>query len=125
MKNIFAYSLLLSLSTLAQADNSNFLTAELAGEVITYEYSEGHTYSLKFTAEKLSYRNHDKHIEWQGSYPYQATRTDYGQYLIAWYEQDNNDFVTVLIDPTKNIIHGSALFGGEHTFFHKGKLINK
>ena len=103
-------------------------TTELNGVDITYQYSEGQQYNVRFSKEGIKYRylSGEAPEEWWGPFPYRAFKTNYGQYFAGWYEKGYGDQITLLIDLKEKTLLGSGIIIKkdrviEH--FEKAKII--
>ena len=87
------------------------LTHDLDGVEITYTYSEGGKYNVKYTKEGVKYRfiSGTAPEEWWGPFPYQAFKTKKGEYFLGWYEKGYGDQITHLIDFDSNTLYGSGI----------------
>jgi len=101
------------------------LTRELDGTKITYEYTSGRSYNVRFEAAGVSYRylTGPKPETWWGPFPYQAFRVRDNVYFTSWFEEGYGDHVTLLIDFNKRILYGSAILRGEEVHFHGAKIV--
>lgn len=101
-------------------------TRELNGMNITYLYSSGRSYNVKFEEAGLSYRylTGSKPDAWWGPFPYQAIKIRQDVYFASWFEKGYGDYVTLLINFAKKKIFGSAILRGEEVHFHSAELIN-
>jgi phenolic acid decarboxylase len=115
---------LFSFSVLGEIETS--LTTELDGTSMTYEYSGGRSYQVKFDDSVVSYRylSGSKPDKWWGPFPYKATITDKGEYFVSWYEEGYGDYITLLFDPKTNTLFGSGILGDKSTHFEKAEIIN-
>ena len=102
------------------------LTTDLHGTDITYHYSSGRQYNVKFTAGGASYRylSGSKPNLWWGPFPYQAIQVEQEVYFLSWFEQGYGDYVTLLVNFNEKSIHGSAILRGEEVHFHKAQLVD-
>ena len=87
------------------------LTSELDGTEITYQYSGGNQYHIKFQNGNISYQflSGSKPGKWWGPFPYSATKTRASEYFLSWYEKGYGDHVTLLVNTANKSIWGSAL----------------
>ena len=102
------------------------LTTELHGTDITYHYSSGRQYNVKFDASGASYRylSGSKPDAWWGPFPYQAIRIEPNIYFLSWFEEGYGDYVTLLVNFNDKSVHGSAILRGEEVHFHKATLVD-
>ncbi len=123
MKSSFFAVLVLLLSFNLWAKIETKLSDDLARTSITYEFSNGQVYNVKFlNDEELSYRfvsgsNPDR---WWGRYQYQVQKVSEHEYFFAWYEEGY--YATVLLNRNTKEVFGSSI-AGENTYFLKGKII--
>ena len=102
------------------------LTRELDGVEMTYQYSGGNSYNLKFENGTISYRflNGSRPEKWWGPFVYKASKTDNNDYFLSWYEESYGDYVTQLLNPSKKTLFGSALIiKRDKNIFHFEKAI--
>jgi hypothetical protein len=123
MKILYAFLLLCYFSTPALADET-LLTQALDGTNITYTYSGGRSYHLKFEPEGISYRylTGSKPDKWWGPFPYKAMVTAQGEFLVAWFEQGYGDYITLLINLEAELLYGSGIIKGSSTHFEKAHI---
>ena len=102
------------------------LTADLHGTEITYHYSSGRQYNVKFEASGASYRylSGSKPDAWWGPFPYQAIRIEPQVYFLSWFEKGYGDYVTLLVNFNRKSVHGSAILRGEEVHFHQATLVS-
>jgi hypothetical protein len=100
-------------------------TRALNGTSITYLYSSGRSYNVKFEEAGVSYRylTGSKPDAWWGPFPYQAMRVSPDVYFLSWFEKGYGDHVTLLVDFGKRVILGSALIAGDEVHFHRATLV--
>lgn len=99
-------------------------TSALDGKDITYSYTTGREYNLRFKDGAVSYRylSGSKPDKWWGPFPYKAFEVDENTFMLAWFERDYGDYVTLLVNFDNRLIYGSALLGGEKVHFHGATL---
>jgi len=105
----------------------NIFTDELDGTVMTYKYSGNNAYNVKLVDGNLSYRflSGSKPEAWWGPFPYEAVKTENGEYMLAWYEESYGDYVTLLINIEGKYLYGSAIIVGKNgtkTHFQKAQI---
>jgi hypothetical protein len=100
-------------------------TESLNGTNITYDYTSGRSYNVKFEEKGVSYRylSGSKPEIWWGPFPYQAFEVENNIYLASWFEEGYGDYVTLLINFNNNLLYGSAILSGETVHFHGAKLV--
>lgn len=98
----------------------------MQGKNITYRYSNGHSYNLKFEEVGLSYRDLSGSAPeiWLGPFKYESTQVEDAVYFLAWHEQDRGDYVTLLVNFNNGIIHGSAIVNRSETYFTQASIVN-
>ena len=122
--NVCLFCLLFS-SGVVFADVDSKESQALNGTEITYLYSSGRSYHVKFAKEGLSYRylTGSKPNSWWGPFPYQAMEVKEQLYFASWFEKGYGDYVTLLINLTEKELHGSAIIRGEEVHFHRADII--
>jgi len=120
---IIATSLLFN-SANTFADELNAPTRSLDGTIITYDYTSGRSYNVKFEKAGVSYRylTGSKPDVWWGPFPYTAFEVANNTFLAAWFEEGYGDYVTLHLNFNTNLIYGSAILQGETVHFHGAKL---
>ncbi|GAA0782998.1 MULTISPECIES: phenolic acid decarboxylase [Pseudomonadati] len=123
--NIYILSLL---STSVIANELVKPTESLEGTQITYEYTSGRKYNVKFEKEGISYQylTGSKPDTWWGPFNYQAFEVSNNQYFVSWYEDGYGDHVTLLINFKDKILYGSALIilpDDHEIHFHGAEII--
>ena len=100
------------------------LTRDLNGTNITYHYTSGRSYNVKFEEAGVSYRylSGSKPEKWWGPFPYQAFEVEKNVYLAAWFEEGYGDYVTLLINFNNNLLYGSAILSGSTVHFHGARI---
>ncbi|MBL4899296.1 MAG: MoaF N-terminal domain-containing protein [Colwellia sp.] len=100
-------------------------TRKLDGVNITYKYTSGRSYSVKFEAKGISYRylTGSKPNKWWGPFPYTAFEVQPNQYFASWFEKGYGDYVTLLINFDDSLLYGSAIIAGEEVHFHGANII--
>ena len=124
MKKLVLPFILCFFSYAAQGEAVTSLTKDLDGKAITYVYSGGRSYQIKFAEAGMSYRylSGSKPEKWWGQFPYKALLTDQGEYFVAWYEEGYGDYITLLINFKTNILYGSGILGDKSLHFEKAKI---
>lgn len=100
-------------------------TRALNGTNITYEYTNGRSYNVKFEEQGVSYRylSGPRPNKWWGSFPYQAFEVEKNVYYAAWFEEGYGDYVTLLINFNNRLLYGSALLSGKEVHFHGARIV--
>ncbi len=122
---IFTLSIII-FATALQASELATSTEVLNGTNITYNYTSGRSYNVKFEQAGISYRylTGSKPEKWWGPFPYKAFEVEKNIYLAAWFERGYGDYVTLLINFNNNLLYGSAILSGENVHFHGAKIVN-
>ena len=118
MKTLLIIFLAISITACTGQDK---ITNELDGVNISYQYTGGNAYNVKFENGNISYRYlaGSKPEKWWGPFKYKAIKTENGEYFLSWFEEGYGDIVTLLLNPKKKTILGSALIvKGEKKIFH-------
>ena len=126
MNTIYCFLLLCVLSTPVYADDDTNYTDSLDGTNITYTYTSGRSYNVKFESAGVSYRylTGTKPEKWWGPFPYKALVTAQGEFLVAWHEPDYGDYITLLINMEAEVLYGSGIIGSSSTHFEKAHICN-
>ena len=90
----------------------------LDGKELEYIYSDGGKVVLSFYDGLLKYRwvagpfEGDK----EKDLPYQSREIRDGQYVINWHDKQNSNFVTLILDLSRNALQSSAIldYDGEN-----------
>ncbi|HEY3487228.1 MAG TPA: MoaF N-terminal domain-containing protein [Gammaproteobacteria bacterium] len=100
-------------------------TRKLDGTEITYTYTGGRSYNVRYAREGVSYRylSGSKPEKWWGPFPYQAFEVRADVFFLSWFEPGWGDYVTLLLDFNKTL-YGSAILEGKEVHF-QGALIEK
>ena len=125
MKYLLAIICCLFFSTV-QAEKLALPTQALNGADITYKYTSGRSYNVKFEETGISYRylTGSKPEIWWGPFPYKSFEVDNDIFYVSWFEQNYGDYVTLLINFNSNLLYGSAILAGKEVHFHGAKLVN-
>jgi len=100
-------------------------TQELNGTNISYNYTSGRSYNVKFAEEGVSYRylSGSKPETWWGPFPYQAFKVEDDVYMASWFEEGYGDYVTLLINFNTKLLYGSAILSGKTVHFHGATIV--
>lgn len=100
-------------------------TRVLDGTAITYNYTSGRSYHVKFEKAGVSYQylTGSKPTTWWGPFPYTAFEVEKNVFLAAWFEQGYGDYVTLHIDFNTNLLYGSAVLQGKTVHFHGAHIV--
>ncbi|MDQ7084592.1 MAG: MoaF N-terminal domain-containing protein [Sulfurovum sp.] len=123
---LFVTMLLLFISSIAlEASELSLPTRDLNSTNITYNYTSGRSYNVKFEEKGVSYRylTGSKPEKWWGPFPYQAFKIENNVYFTSWFEKGYGDYVTLLINFNNNLLYGSAILSGKIVHFHGAKLV--
>ncbi len=103
---VFAFTIISSCST-----NSIETSDSMNGVEMTYQYSEGNSYHLKFINDSVSYQflSGSAPQTWWGPFEYSYLQRDNGEYFLSWYEHGYGDYITLLIDNDKKSLIGSGI----------------
>ena len=126
MKALYSLLLFIFIQPALSDDAITNFTDSLDGTAITYTYSGGRSYNLKFDSGDISYRylTGTRPDKWWGPFPYKAMVTDQGEFLVAWYEQGYDDYITLLINLEAEILYGSGIINKNSTHFEKALISN-
>lgn len=125
--NIFK-TILIIISFIPFGSNADKLiteTRKLDGVSITYKYTSGRSYHVKFEDKGVSYRylTGAKPNQWWGPFPYNAFEVQPNQYFASWFEKGYGDYVTLLINFDNNLLYGSAIIAGKEVHFHGANIL--
>lgn len=125
MNRLLLIVVFLLVTTIANGAGLVSLTQDLNGTQLTYEYTSGLSFNVKFKKEGVSYRflTGPKPEKWWGPFPYQAFEVQNDVYFVSWFEKGYGDYVTLLIYFNDNILYGSAILRGEKVHFHGAKIV--
>ena len=100
-------------------------TRDLNSTNITYNYTSGRSYNVKFEEKGVSYRflSGAKPEKWWGPFPYQAFKIEDEVYFASWFEEGYGDYVTLLINFNNNLLYGSAILSGKTVHFHGAEIV--
>ncbi len=126
MKSILFMMCFIFSSSVVNAAELAPLTRKLNGSNITYNYTSGRSYNVKFEEAGVSYRflTGSKPKKWWGPFPYEAFNVEDETYFASWFEKGYGDYVTLLINFENNLIYGSAILSGKTVHFHGAKIVN-
>ncbi|RLA20468.1 MAG: hypothetical protein DRQ61_01075 [Gammaproteobacteria bacterium] len=111
-------------ATALNASELSLSTRKLNNVEITYNYTSGRSYNLKFAESGVSYRylTGSKPERWWGPFPYQAFEVENNVYFVSWFEDGYGDYVTLYIDFNKDLLYGSAILSAKTVHFHGAKI---
>lgn len=103
------------------------LSTDLNGVEITYTYSNGMSFNLKYTPQGVKYRylSGESPNEWWGPFPYKAVQTPNGEYFLGWYEKGFGDSITQLVNFQTKTLYGSGIIvkdGKANEHFQTAKI---
>jgi len=124
MKMAMALLAFLLVATTGQAADPVAPTRALNGRDITYDYTSGRSYNVKFEEAGVSYRylTGSKPEKWWGPFPYTAYEVQKNVYMLSWFEAGYGDYVTLLVNFNSGLVYGSAILRGEQVHFHGARL---
>ena len=116
----------LFISTAVHASEPAPPSHKLNGTDITYNYTSGRSYNVRFQQAGVRYRylTGSKPGKWWGPFPYKAFEVEKNVYLSSWLEEGYGDYVTLLINFNNNLLYGSAILSGKDVHFHGAKIID-
>jgi len=125
MKSLLALILVIVFSTTIQASEISTPTRNLDGTSISYDYTSGRSYNVKFQKKGVSYRylTGSKSKKWWGPFAYKGFEVENNVYFVSWFEEGYGDYVTLLINFNNNILYGSAILSGKSIHFHGAKIV--
>ena len=126
MKLLLPILFLLLINSNIYAGKLSTETQALNGTSISYLYTSGRSYNVKFEKEGVSYRylSGSKPEAWWGPFPYTAFEVDKNIFMAAWFEKDYGDYVTLLINFNNKLLYGSALLAGKTVHFHGANILS-
>jgi phenolic acid decarboxylase len=121
---ITAFTLIL-ISCNPTNENLN-LPDQLLGVEMSYQYSGGNEYTLKFEEAGLSYqyRTGSSPDRYWGPFEYNHMMTENDEHFVSWFEPGYGDYVTLLINFDTSVLYGSAIIAGKTIHFQKAKIQN-
>ncbi len=125
MQLLYSVFLLLFISLPCSAAELAAPTHKLDGSNITYHYTSGRSYNVKFEKAGISYRylTGSKPEKWWGPFPYKAFEVEKNVYYASWFEKGYGDYVTLLINFNNNLLYGSAILSGATVHFHGAHIV--
>ncbi|MEH6502818.1 MAG: hypothetical protein V7682_02830 [Cycloclasticus sp.] len=125
MKLFFTLFVVFIFTTALEASELSLPSRELNSTNITYNYTSGRSYNVKFEEHGVSYRylTGSKPEKWWGPFPYQTFEVEDGVFLASWFEKGYGDYVTLLINFNNNLLYGSAILSGKTVHFHGAKIV--
>jgi len=125
MKSLISILIIFIFTAVTEASELSLPTRQLNGTNITYNYTSGRSYNVKFEEDGVSYRylSGSKPEKWWGPFPYKAFKVDSNVYLASWFEKDDGDYVTLLINFNNNTLYGSAIISGKTVHFYGAKIV--
>lgn len=105
---LFSIVILSSCSPKEQLEEAPY---SMDGVNMTYKYTGGNSYNVKFEGDSVSYRflTGSSPKTWWGPFKYQAVKRSNGEYFLSWFEHGYGDVVTHILNPEKLELWGSAL----------------
>jgi len=125
MKTLITMLVIFVFTTAIEASEISLPTRKLNGTNITYNYTSGRSYNVKFEEEGVSYRylTGSQPVKWWGPFPYKAFEVENNVYLASWFEKEDGDYVTLLINFNNNILYGSAIIAGKTVHFYGARIV--
>ncbi len=125
MKSLLTLMLIIVFSTTIKASELSTPTRKLDGTSISYDYTSGRSYNVKFQNEGVSYRylTGSKPEKWWGPFPYKTFEVENNVYFVSWFEKGYGDYVTLLINFNDNLLYGSAILSDKTVHFHGAKIV--
>jgi len=126
MKIFLSFLSILFITATSNAADLQPLTRKLNGTDITYNYTSGRSYNVKFEEAGVSYRylTGSKPEKWWGPFPYQAFEVEDNVFMASWFEEGYGDYVTLLINFNNKLLYGSAILSGKSVHFHGANIVN-
>ena len=93
------------------------LTKKLDGKTVTYRYSSGRKYQLRFYDDRLTFKQPDNPKAPTLTLGYYAQEMDNNVYLVHWLAPGYTGHVALVIDLNKKQLFGSALMPGQYQLF--------
>lgn len=123
-RTIFITAFTLILFSCKPTNENLNLPDQLLGVEMSYKYSGGNEYTVKFEEAGLSYqyRTGTSPDKYWGPFTYNHMMTDNNEHFVSWFEPGYGDYVTLLINFETNVIYGSAIIVGKTTHFQKGNI---
>ncbi len=125
MKSLITILIIFVFTAAIEASELSLPTQKLNGTNITYNYTSGRSYNVKFEEEGISYRylTGSKPEKWWGPFPYKAFNVESNVYLASWFEKEYGDYVTLLINFNNNVLYGSAILSGKTVHFYGANIV--
>lgn len=125
MKSLVGLILIIAFTVTLKAAELSLPTRVLNGTSISYDYTSGRSYNVKFEEAGVSYRylTGSAPETWWGPFPYEAFEVESNVYFASWFEEGYGDYVTLLINLNSNLLYGSAILPGDRVHFHGAKII--
>lgn len=126
MKSLLVLICTFIASTQLSAAELSVPTRDLNNTNISYNYTSGRSYNVKFEEEGVSYRylTGSKPDAWWGPFPYQAFEVEENIYFASWFEEGYGDYVTLLINFNNKLLYGSAILAGKKVHFHGANIMS-
>lgn len=126
MKILISIFLSIVFTTALHASDLSLPTRNLNGTDISYIYTNGRSYNVKFEEDGVSYRylSGSKPEKWWGPFPYQAIQVENDIYYASWFEKGYGDYVTLLINFNNSLLYGSAILSAKDVHFDGAKIVN-
>lgn len=125
MKLLICVTLVMTFIATVNASELTLPTRKLNGTSISYDYTSGRSYDVKFQDEGVTLRfiTGSNPKKWWGPFPYQAFEPEENVYFVSWFEEKYGHYVTLLINFNNNLLYGSAILSGKTVHFHGAKIV--
>ena len=125
MKTFITLAVVFFISLQLNAAELTSPTRKLNGIDITYNYTSGRSYNVKFEEPGVSYRylTGSKPEKWWGPFPYQAFEVEKNIFFVSWFEEGYGDYVTLLVNFNNSLLYGSAILSEKEVHFHGAKIV--
>lgn len=118
-----AAALVLAWLPASRAEIGGTLTTELAGTQLSYEYTSGRRYQVRYGADTLAYLRQDvPGREWVEGVPYVARKLGEGLYYLSWYRPERQEIVSIVLDFNARMLYTSALLEGSDRHFDEARI---
>lgn len=116
-------AVLFAMALPAEAAGDGELTQELDGTTLSYQYEGGRRYDVRFGAGTVAWHRLDVQREPVTGVPYVARRIEDGVYLVNWHRPEHTEYITILFDFNRRVMHTSALLEGKDRHFESGRIV--
>lgn len=98
------------------------LTKKLDGKTITYRYSSGRKYNIRFYDDRLTFKQPNNPKAPTVTLGYYAQEMSDDIYLVHWLAPGYTGHVALVIDLNKKQLFGSALMPGQYQLFDSATI---